>query len=355
MLDVDGTFSFNVGNFCPDLFILNCMNSNPQEQQVLPPPNPLLAGTTCQVRARDGDSTCGAGCDPQTCVPNGLTGLTCTPGPDPGVSTTVTCDADTLLDCQGDGVPDASCTFTGDVIGDLGQPPPAFPGAPGPGGFFITCLPPALGGTPGATASCTAVTTDGDLDCDKTKVVDVNCPGLTPCDQYAADGFVCDDGTACTVDSCNNAGAVAGSCGAADNGSCCETANVPDGSDCSAELPPLASCTAGVCACRSCIADSRLRRRQRVHTDTCNLGTGICETLRTGPTALPVQPDASCVVTTASAPAPGACDDACAGRGRLPEHPCGSRGGSLHSGGLQQRCLWKRLWHQPGSQQRQHL
>ncbi len=31
MLDVDGTFSFNVGNFCPDLFILNCIDSLPQE------------------------------------------------------------------------------------------------------------------------------------------------------------------------------------------------------------------------------------------------------------------------------------------------------------------------------------
>ena len=29
MLDVDGTFSFNVGNFCPDLFILNCVDSAP--------------------------------------------------------------------------------------------------------------------------------------------------------------------------------------------------------------------------------------------------------------------------------------------------------------------------------------
>ena len=85
MLDLDGTFSFNVGNFCPDLFILNCIDSLPQEAVVLPPPNPPIAGTGCQVRFRDGDSTCGAGCDPQTCVPNGTAGLTCTPGPDPGV------------------------------------------------------------------------------------------------------------------------------------------------------------------------------------------------------------------------------------------------------------------------------
>ena len=31
MLDLDGTFSFNVGNFCPDLFILNCLDSIPAD------------------------------------------------------------------------------------------------------------------------------------------------------------------------------------------------------------------------------------------------------------------------------------------------------------------------------------
>jgi hypothetical protein len=39
------------------------------------------------------------------------------------VSTTVTC-TNAWLDCQGDGVPDPSCTFTGDTVGDLGQQPP---------------------------------------------------------------------------------------------------------------------------------------------------------------------------------------------------------------------------------------
>ena len=93
----------------------------------------------------------------------------------------MTC-TDAWLDCQGDGVPDAQCDFSGDTVGDLAQQPPSFPGAPGVGGFFLTCIPPALGGTPGATAICTAVTTDGDLDCDKTKVVEVACPGLSPCE-----------------------------------------------------------------------------------------------------------------------------------------------------------------------------
>ncbi|MDH3726246.1 MAG: hypothetical protein OER77_01840, partial [Myxococcales bacterium] len=305
MLDVDGTFSFNVGNFCPDLFILNCLNSMPAEQQVLPPPNPPLAGTGCQVRFRDGDSTCGQGCDPQSCSPNGLTGLTCTPGPDPGVSTTVTCDADTLLDCQGDGVPDPSCTFTGDTEGTLGQQPPAFPGLPGDGGFFITCLPPALGGTPGSTATCTAVTTDGDLDCDKTKVVDVACPGLTPCDQYAADGFVCDDGTVCTTDTCNDALAVGGTCGSADNGPCCVTTNLPDGTDCSAE-PGGGECLAGLCLPLDCTSNLQCDDGNGCTFDLCNLGTGICTNTQLGPGTPCVDP-ASCPGVPGQCNAAGSC------------------------------------------------
>ncbi|MBW2547785.1 MAG: hypothetical protein JRE82_11260, partial [Deltaproteobacteria bacterium] len=208
-LDVDATFSFNVGNFCPDLFVLNCMETNPVEEQVLPPPNPQIAATVCEVRFRDGDSTCGQGCDPQVCAPT-LTGLSCSPGPDPGVSTTITCNAATLLDCEGDGIPEASCTLNGDTLGILPEfLDNTFPCVtsvdclafvPVPGvecvagfcdfdntnyflnlSFAVACVPPALGGLPGAVVECTAVTTDGDTDCDKTKVVQVNCPGLSPC------------------------------------------------------------------------------------------------------------------------------------------------------------------------------
>ena len=58
MLDVDATFSFNVGNFCPDLFVLNCMDTNP-------PP----AGTQCEVRFRYGYINCCQGCDSQARTP----------------------------------------------------------------------------------------------------------------------------------------------------------------------------------------------------------------------------------------------------------------------------------------------
>ncbi|MGB8331661.1 MAG: hypothetical protein WCE62_16150, partial [Polyangiales bacterium] len=198
MLDVDGTFSFIVGNFCPDLFVLNCLDSAPSEVQILPPPNPAIAATQCEVRYRDGDSTCGQSCDPQSCVTT-PEGLTCTPGPDPGVSTTVTC-TDLFLDCNGDGSPDPSCTWFGDSLGSVGQPPAQFPGPPGQGNFFVSCIPPTPGGTTGGPITCIAVTTDGDLDCDKTKTVEVQCPFVDFCDEPTTN---CDDGNDCTVDSCN--------------------------------------------------------------------------------------------------------------------------------------------------------
>ena len=233
MLDLDGTFSFNVGNFCPDLFILNCTDSFPDEQQVFPPPNPPVAVTQCEVRFRDGDSTCGQGCDPQTCVPNGAAGLTCTPGPDPGVSTTVTC-TNALLDCNGDGIWEPSCTWNGDVTGLLGQGPAGayevISGLPPAGTFFAYCLPEVQGGF-GASVDCTAVTTDGDLDCDKTKSVTVRCPSVEPCS--APD--VCDDGSDCTADSCDESSGVP----------VCVNTPVPDGTPCDSGA---GSCEAGICA-----------------------------------------------------------------------------------------------------------
>jgi hypothetical protein len=154
----------------------------------------------------------------------------------------VTC-TDAFLDCQGDGTPDASCTFTGDTEGTLGQQPPSFPGVPGVGGFFLTCIPPALGGSPGVTAVCTAVTTDGDLDCDKTKTVEVTCPGLSPCDPANPAAPDCDDLDDCTADSCDESSGSA----------VCVNDVVPDGTVCTS-APAPASCQAGACVSSDCNA-----------------------------------------------------------------------------------------------------
>ncbi len=159
MLDVDGTFSFNVGNFCPDLFVLNCPEKNP-------------ARATCEVRFRDGDSSCGAGCDPQSCVTT-PEGLSCTPGPDPGISTTVTC-TNLRIDCDGrPNTTETSCTFSGDTLGTVG--------GSGEGAFDVSCIPPGLGGIPGVVGTCTAITTDGDEDCNKSKTFAIRCPGPNAC------------------------------------------------------------------------------------------------------------------------------------------------------------------------------
>ena len=104
------------------------------------------------------------------------------------MSTSITCNAAALLDCEGDGVPDAECVISGDTIGVLpelldGVIPCATNAdcfaATGDSNatcnagfcdfsnsnpnlnasFFIACVPPALGGLPGAVPECTAVTT----------------------------------------------------------------------------------------------------------------------------------------------------------------------------------------------------
>jgi hypothetical protein len=321
MLDLDGTFSFNVGNFCPDLFILNCMDSMPAEQVVLPPPNPPLAGTGCQVRFRDGDSSCGAGCDPQSCTPT-PSGLSCVPGPDPGVTTTVTC-TDAWLDCEGDGTPDPECVFTGDTGGALGQQPPSFPGVPGNGGFFVTCIPPALGGLPGVVAECTAVTTDGDEDCNKVKSVEVTCVGETPCFIYEAGEGSCDanDGSVCINSICDDSLNVGGSCA---GGICCVSTNAPDGTDCSSEIPdPIGECQGGVCVAVCCTDDASCDSDGNDCTfaapGTCNTTTCLCGPLSNEPAGTSC--DAGLGTSSGACDGGGTCVDICSFNPPCPDDP----------------------------------
>ena len=152
--------SFNV---CPDLLALSCDELDP-----------LAASTSCVVSFRDYDNTCDRGCDPQTCVADGTVGLMCTPGPDPGVSTTIIC-TNAVLDCRGDGTPDAACIINADTPGARLEADDTFVAD-----FFVGCVSPAAGGMPGATITCTAVTSDGDLDCDMSRVLTVDCPDPEP-------------------------------------------------------------------------------------------------------------------------------------------------------------------------------
>ncbi len=150
-------------NICPDLLAFRCGELDPMTED-----------TSCLVSFRDEDRTCSQGCDPQTCIANGTVGLMCTPGPDPGVSTTISC-SDAVIDCAGDGIPDSSCTVNSNTPGARIEVDDTIVAD-----FFVACVPPASGGTPGATITCTAVTSDGDIDCDRTRLLTVDCPVLAP-------------------------------------------------------------------------------------------------------------------------------------------------------------------------------
>ena len=359
MLDVDGDFSFNVANFCPDLFVLNCVDPDLEELLVVPGLGAFVY-SGCQVRFRDGDSSCGgtgiapddpdgsSSCDPQVCdtTPEGLS---CAPDPaavDPGVTTMVTCDSpgfrcaipgalfgspclpeagdlcfdlsgglacapSSLMNCGG-ATADPECVFKGDTLGVIGDKPPA-PLNVGEGGFLVGCTvadddgdptTPPVPLAPGATVTCTAVTTDGDTDCDKTKTVEVSCPGLTACQAFggdaacqAASATVCQAGT-CDATTCDGATAAA----------CCTYAAVPDSpaTSCDSEATPPAICVGGTCVSQDCNDPSSppCDDGNECTADSC-LPSGACDFAPTSGT--------SCLGGTGTCDAGGACIDNCVG------------------------------------------
>lgn len=154
-----GEFDFNL---CPELLAFRCGELDP-----------MTDVASCELSFRDEDRTCNYSCDPQTCMPSSE-GLMCIPGPDPGVSTTITC-TDAVLDCTGDGTPDPSCTIDSRAPGVTVEAPGTLVAD-----FFVACSLPASSDNPAATVTCTAVTTDGDLDCDRTRLVTVDCSDPSP-------------------------------------------------------------------------------------------------------------------------------------------------------------------------------
>jgi hypothetical protein len=359
MLDVDASFSFEVGNFCPDLIVFNAIDSDPQDAPFYVGAISgfvVLPATTLEVRFRDGDNGCGEGCDPQTCeiTPEGLactpaggpalpsgtpaapaapigatlecTSLSCTGGDNPGapcwsdadctgslLTLNGTCDGTqtALIDCDGEfGLPfDTQCEVLADTNGNhlgiiLPTPPSAlcsdgatpcstdadctFPeicvtnplmnfdaiiGCAPPGGITLpglgTVVPP---GVPGAVVTCRATVTDGDNQCDKEKRFTYVCPGLDPCDP-ANDPPPpdCDDGSECTVDSCDSSSGVA----------VCVNDPVPAGTICSdlgvCSSTPGVCDSAGVCSFTSCNDDAVCDDGNACTTNTCDLGCGVCE------------------------------------------------------------------------------
>lgn len=149
-------------NICPELRAFRCDERDP-----------LTGNARCVVSFRDEDQSCNPGCDPQSCTTSPQ-GLTCTPGPDRGVSTIITCD-DAVLDCTGDGIVDPSCTIDSDTPGLTSEVDDTLVAD-----FFVVCGPPQTAGAPASIVTCNAVTSDGDIDCNKTKVITVNCLEPSP-------------------------------------------------------------------------------------------------------------------------------------------------------------------------------
>jgi cysteine-rich repeat protein len=149
--DTEGEFEFEIGNECPKLFEFGAYPS-------VVPDDP--GSTLVQVVARDLDDTCGDRCDPQTCDLSNPP--VCTAGPDLGLRTTLFAPVGSFADPNA-----ALTTYACD---------PAFPGP------IELCV----------------MATDGDLDCDKSDCIVVDCPDR-------CEGVVCNDGNECTADYCDPA------------------------------------------------------------------------------------------------------------------------------------------------------
>jgi exonuclease III len=383
MLDVDATFSFVVGNFCPDLFVINC---NPQDENFTIINSPLdgqeISAGGCQTRYRDVDSTCGESCDPQCCeeTPEGLActqpggptlpGACGDPGPDPGVSATVTCASTTaafpgipvcVMDCDVNGVPDFvlaspttpcptlaecavgdtcgvdaggpgvnlclhnQCDYTGDQLGMLGNFGTPAPLNPGPGAWvvaFTVCNQDLLDQTFGAFPLCQSALQFGNP-------IYPGAPCI--CEVWATDGDAdCDKHKEVTLTGpglspCVSAGCSPGiDCAFCDDANSC-TEDICDDSSGSPQCPndPLApgtSCPdhvpaggacdgAGTCDIQGCNVDGDCDTDDCTFAPpgTCDLGSNLCGPLANEPAGTP------CAGNTGQCDGGGACIDNCTG------------------------------------------
>jgi cysteine-rich repeat protein len=151
--DVDGSFDFIHGNYCPQLVWLGAV------------PSVVDAAVPAVTRVRtysfDPDLGCGDNCDPKTCDLN-VHPPVCTPGQDNGFTST-------LIAPAGHGTFDNANAFD----------------------TFYNCDPLF----PGPTEIC-VVASDGANECDRMRCTTVVCPDL-------CEGVVCGDGNECTRDRCD--------------------------------------------------------------------------------------------------------------------------------------------------------
>ncbi len=293
MADVDGEFFFITGNICPKLYVLNAIPSTVVQDATNPD-----AASEIQYRAKDPDNTCGSNCDPQSCTTTNPP--VCTPYPsninDPACNPAAGGDPNSV-DCQ-------AGVYAGLVCTVAGWPSASNPGGPGtgaPGGTFISpadgvtpvgpILPvnlnlasgvpgivlPGLGGPAGSNAAnspaypglpnvngslpplvyqcdteqpgptfITVSCSDGDAECDQSKFITLECPGVNFCIEVP---ITCDSGNECTTN-----GACDPNCDPSDIGG----PDCPDGTRCPGEgssEPDGTACTVGgnVCSGGSCV------------------------------------------------------------------------------------------------------
>ena len=159
-LDVDGSYEFIHGNYCPKLVWLGAI---PSVVEAAVPPV-----TSIETSSFDPDSTCGLNCDPQTCDFTQNPPVCTAATPDPGFSSTLFAPA-------GKGSFGTASAF----------------GNPIEFQTTYTCDPLF----PGPTELC-AVASDGDKDCNQMRCITIICPDL-------CEGVVCNDAEECTWDRCD--------------------------------------------------------------------------------------------------------------------------------------------------------
>lgn len=355
MADVDGTFEFITGNICPKLHVLNAIPSLARDTGT------GFIETEIQYRAKDPDNTCGNNCDPQSCTgdnppvctayPSNINdpacnpalggnptsagclagdhaGLVCTlaafPAATPGVPGGTFISPQDGVTPVGPVLPvnlNTASGVPGIVLSGLGGPAgsnaansPAYPPLPNVNGS----LPPlyyrfdlALPGP----ATIQLVCSDGDLECDQTKEIDVS--GFSP--HYCIQNpIICSSGNDCLTD---------GVCDMFCNPACDPAQPSYNATRCCGAFDPAASCGSRECA--RCAGQGQPRAPGAACTDgggnVCD-GAGTCvECVDSQNSGLPSS-NPSCDSTPVDCVLPSVCSgQACLPRATAPDGtPCSS-------------------------------
>lgn len=316
MADVDGTFEFITGNLCPKLYILNSLNDDP---------SPFSTTVQIQYRAKDPDDSCGNNCDPQICTndnppvcfpyPSNINDSFCNPalGGDPNDPNCLSGERAGLV-CTlvavplATGVPGGTFLSPSDGVTPVGPVLPVnlntasglpgviLPGMGGPAGTnaanspayppvpnFNGSLPPLVYACdtliPGSTV-INLVCSDGDVECDQYKQIEVNCSVVI--DFCSVSPIDCSASGECLTD---------GFCDAFCDPSDLGGPDCPSGTQCVGQdnpLPDGTTCSIGQCfagACVECVSDSDCLTNPSVPIDCQLANTCVANSCVAGGTA----------------------------------------------------------------------